>query len=182
MTTPTQIVDAAMALDANQRAEVAHQLLLSLEPDDFDADADSAWAGEIRQRLQGIRDGRVILRDWDEALHDIRQSLVSKTKSWSFASIQRPKRKRGKRPSGTKSGVSASARSSWLLWMPLCSEFGDDPLQFPTLETLSDEPSVRRFLLKRFPFAIVYEVVSSDIQILAVAHARRRPQYWKKRR
>jgi plasmid stabilization system protein ParE len=58
----------------------------------------------------------------------------------------------------------------------------DDPLQFPTLETLPDEPSVRRFLLKRFPYAIVYEVVSSDIQILAVAHARRRPEYWKKRR
>ena len=81
MTTPSQIVDAAMALDASQRAEVAHQLLLSLEPDDFDADADSAWAEEIRRRRQAIRDGRVILRDWDEALADIRQSLVSKNKS-----------------------------------------------------------------------------------------------------
>jgi len=81
MTTPSQIVDAAMALDASQRAEVAHQLLLSLEPDDFDADADSAWAGEIRRRLLDIREGRVILRDWDEALADIRQSVVSKTES-----------------------------------------------------------------------------------------------------
>ena len=58
----------------------------------------------------------------------------------------------------------------------------EDPLQFPNLETLPDEPNVRRFLLKRFPHAIVYEVVSTDIQILAVAHTRRRPQYWKKRR
>ena len=81
MTTPSQIVDAAMALNASQRAEVAHQLLLSLEPDDFDADADSAWAEEIQRRRQAIRDGRVILRDWDEALADIRQSLVSKNKS-----------------------------------------------------------------------------------------------------
>jgi hypothetical protein len=80
MTTPSQIVDAAMALEPTQRAEVAHQLLLSLEPDDFDPDADSAWAVEIRRRLQAIRDGRVILRDWDEALADIRQSL-SKNKS-----------------------------------------------------------------------------------------------------
>jgi len=58
---------------------------------------------------------------------------------------------------------------------------GDDPLQFPILETLPDEPSVRRFLLKRFPYTIIYEVVSPEIQVLAVAHVRRRPQYWKKR-
>ena len=58
---------------------------------------------------------------------------------------------------------------------------GDDPLQFPVLETLPDEPSVRRFLLKRFPYTIIYEVVSPEIQVLAVAHVRRRPQYWKKR-
>ena len=57
----------------------------------------------------------------------------------------------------------------------------DDPLQFPILETLPDEPSVRRFLLKRFPYTIIYEVVSPEIQVLAVAHVRRRPQYWKKR-
>ena len=81
MTTPSQIVDVAMALDASQRAEVAHQLLLSLEPDDFDADADSAWAEEIRRRRQAILDGRVILRDWDEAVADIRQSLSSKNKA-----------------------------------------------------------------------------------------------------
>jgi hypothetical protein len=81
MTTPAQILDAAMALDDGQRAEVAHQLLLSLEAADFDDDADSAWAAEIRRRLQAIREGRVVLRDWDEALADIRQSLVSKDKS-----------------------------------------------------------------------------------------------------
>ena len=81
MTTPSQIVDAALTLDAAQRAEVAHQLLLSLEAADFDDDADSAWAAEIRRRLQAIREGHVILRDWDEALANIRQSLVSKDHS-----------------------------------------------------------------------------------------------------
>jgi hypothetical protein len=81
MTTPSQIVDAAMGLDPNQRAEVAHQLLLSLEPDDFDPDADTAWAAEIKQRLQAIREGRVILRDWHEAIASIRQSLRSQSKS-----------------------------------------------------------------------------------------------------
>ena len=39
----------------------------------------------------------------------------------------------------------------------------------------------RRFLLQRFPFAVVYRELPSVIQVLAVAHGRRRPGYWKKR-
>jgi plasmid stabilization system protein ParE len=58
----------------------------------------------------------------------------------------------------------------------------NEPLAFALLETLRDEPNVRRFLLKRFPFAIIYEVQSNEIRILAIAHTRRRPHYWKKRR
>ncbi|MCZ6625894.1 MAG: type II toxin-antitoxin system RelE/ParE family toxin [Deltaproteobacteria bacterium] len=39
----------------------------------------------------------------------------------------------------------------------------------------------RRFLLRRFPFAIVYREVGETIQIVAVAHGRRKPGYWKAR-
>ena len=39
----------------------------------------------------------------------------------------------------------------------------------------------RRYLLARFPFSLVYRVVSGDIQLLAVAHDRRRPGYWRSR-
>jgi toxin ParE1/3/4 len=39
----------------------------------------------------------------------------------------------------------------------------------------------RRFLLRRYPFAIVYRELPSFIQVLAVAHGRRRPGYWKER-
>ncbi len=39
----------------------------------------------------------------------------------------------------------------------------------------------RKFLLQRFPFAVVYRELPSIIQILAIAHGRRRPDYWKKR-
>jgi toxin ParE1/3/4 len=42
--------------------------------------------------------------------------------------------------------------------------------------------STRRFLLQRFPFAIVYRELPSIIQVLAIAHASRRPGYWKERR
>jgi plasmid stabilization system protein ParE len=40
----------------------------------------------------------------------------------------------------------------------------------------------RRFLLQRFPFAIVYRDLPAAIQVLAIAHARRKPGYWKQRR
>jgi plasmid stabilization system protein ParE len=39
----------------------------------------------------------------------------------------------------------------------------------------------RRYLLRRFPFSIVYRVEERRILIVAVAHARRRPGYWSSR-
>jgi toxin ParE1/3/4 len=41
--------------------------------------------------------------------------------------------------------------------------------------------NTRRFLLRRFPFFVVYRVFSQRIEVVAVAHARRRPQYWHQR-
>lgn len=41
--------------------------------------------------------------------------------------------------------------------------------------------STRRVLLRRFPFFVVYRVLDERVQILAVAHARRRPGYWRAR-
>ena len=40
---------------------------------------------------------------------------------------------------------------------------------------------VRRYVMRRFPFLIVYRVFRSKLEIIAVAHARRRPGYWKSR-
>ena len=39
----------------------------------------------------------------------------------------------------------------------------------------------KRYLLKHFPFSIIYREKDGIIEILAVAHQRRRPGYWKKR-
>jgi plasmid stabilization system protein ParE len=39
----------------------------------------------------------------------------------------------------------------------------------------------RRFPLHRFPYKVIYRELPSSIQILAVAHVRRRPGYWKDR-
>lgn len=78
MTTTSEILSAALTLPATDRAEVAHKLLLSLEPSESEADVDQAWADEVRARLRAIREGRSVPRDWNDALEDVRQSLVAK--------------------------------------------------------------------------------------------------------
>ena len=39
----------------------------------------------------------------------------------------------------------------------------------------------RRFLLRRFPYLIIFREVEETVQIVAIAHARRRPGYWRER-
>jgi plasmid stabilization system protein ParE len=41
--------------------------------------------------------------------------------------------------------------------------------------------NTRRFLLWRFPFAVIYSEQESVITIWAVAHCSRRPEYWSHR-
>ena len=40
----------------------------------------------------------------------------------------------------------------------------------------------RRIFLKKFPFAVVYRVDPDEILIFAVAHFKRKPGYWQKRK
>ena len=40
---------------------------------------------------------------------------------------------------------------------------------------------LRRFLVRRFPYGLLYRVESDQIFIVAVAHLRRRPGYWRGR-
>ena len=39
----------------------------------------------------------------------------------------------------------------------------------------------RRYLLQRFPFYLVYREIAGKLEIVAIAHGRRKPGYWKKR-
>ena len=51
---------------------------------------------------------------------------------------------------------------------------GADPHRFRIVQ----EPDIRRAPLVRFPLSIVYRETSGRIEILAVAHHKRRPAYW----
>jgi toxin ParE2 len=52
----------------------------------------------------------------------------------------------------------------------------DAPNRWPTANRGS-----RKFVFKRFPFAIYYRELPSGVQVLAVAHGHRKPGYWKNR-
>lgn len=43
------------------------------------------------------------------------------------------------------------------------------------------QQDIRRRLLKRFPFGVLYIATADEIVILAVMHLRRRPGYWQDR-
>jgi plasmid stabilization system protein ParE len=45
----------------------------------------------------------------------------------------------------------------------------------------SGSRGTQKFLLRGFPFAVIYRDLSSSIQVLAAAHGHRRPGYWRNR-
>jgi plasmid stabilization system protein ParE len=57
------------------------------------------------------------------------------------------------------------------------------------IEVLCDQPNIgqsigeelRRILLARFPYSLIYSIESERIWVIAVAHHRRRPGYWQER-
>ena len=49
------------------------------------------------------------------------------------------------------------------------------PAMWPWYDT---EQGVRRFLVHRFPYAILYRTTTTAIQVIAAMHLRRHPHYW----
>ena len=39
-------------------------------------------------------------------------------------------------------------------------------------------PGIRKILLRRFPYKLIYSVTDDVVYIIAVAHGRREPDYW----
>ena len=53
---------------------------------------------------------------------------------------------------------------------------GEDPEAFPIVQR-----SIRRALIRRFPFGVFYILEETNIIVLAVFHARRDPKQWQRR-
>jgi plasmid stabilization system protein ParE len=39
-------------------------------------------------------------------------------------------------------------------------------------------PGIRKILLRRFPYKLIYSLTSETVYIIAVAHGHREPDYW----
>ena len=50
------------------------------------------------------------------------------------------------------------------------------PRRWPTSDL-----GTRKFVLRRFPYAVIYHERKSVVRVLAIAHGHRQPEYWKDR-
>lgn len=53
----------------------------------------------------------------------------------------------------------------------------ETPERFPTVNSTT----IRRAYLKHFPYHVLFRTVDKQIEVLALAHNRRRPLYWQNR-
>lgn len=53
--------------------------------------------------------------------------------------------------------------------------------EFPDAGAMAG-PTRRRVLVDRFPYTIVYQHDSDSVVVVAIAHQRRRPRYWQRRK
>ena len=71
------LLPAALALSARERAKLARDLLESLHDDD-DGDVEAAWVQEIDRRAQQVEDGTAELIEWGVAREEIAQRLKAR--------------------------------------------------------------------------------------------------------
>jgi putative addiction module component (TIGR02574 family) len=77
MTTNAQkLLHDALTLDANDRAQLAAELLASLDP--VEDDVETAWAAEIARRAADARQNPEDDEDWRTALADIQREVLSR--------------------------------------------------------------------------------------------------------
>lgn len=75
MAIETDLLDRAMRLSSRDRAELARQLILSLEPTPLEVDADEAWEAEIEKRLAALDRDEVTPVEWRDAVNRARALL-----------------------------------------------------------------------------------------------------------
>ena len=76
-------------------------------------------------------------------------------------------------------GRRAGLGAAFLVVLDRCLDFrAEHPHAFPRLADTAPRLGIRRALLNRFPYAVVFFELPDRLQVLAVAHTSRRPGYW----
>jgi len=75
-TNAQKLFEQALTLAAKDRAELAAQLLASL--DEAEADVESAWAAEIERRAADARQNPGDDEDWRVVLDEIQREVLSR--------------------------------------------------------------------------------------------------------
>lgn len=53
--------------------------------------------------------------------------------------------------------------------------------QYPNAWPLTKKKCIRKYLMHKFPYKILYSIEDNFILIIAIAHQHRKPDYWTKR-
>lgn len=56
-----------------------------------------------------------------------------------------------------------------------------DTIEYDPYIWKADKMGRRKYLVWKFPYIVIYKVLSSRLYVLAVAHTSRKPGYWKSR-
>lgn len=73
----THVLADALRLEPDARAELAAELLASLDGP-ADADAEAAWNAEIDRRIAAIEAGTIRLEPWSEVKRRIERDLLGR--------------------------------------------------------------------------------------------------------
>jgi putative addiction module component (TIGR02574 family) len=77
MKSTIEILHDALQLPTGERAEIAAQLLSSLEEPGA-GQAEAAWTEEIVRRAAAVREGRADSKNWREALDEIDREILAR--------------------------------------------------------------------------------------------------------
>lgn len=57
----------------------------------------------------------------------------------------------------------------------------ENPTRWGLLPKVPQQLAIRRVRVKDFPYSVIYMVHDAEVVVLAIAHGRRRPGYWRQR-
>lgn len=77
--------------------------------------------------------------------------------------------------------VQEASEAAALTFVSATEESVADILQAPERWRIAEEPGIRRYVCRRFPFVLYYRESKIGVTLYAVRHASRKPGYWRDR-